>query len=172
MGPLSLFWLPAFLKWMHPALWCTTTSTRISICLSIHLLLAFTKVLFVSLSPETSEIREKNVAIILKIIILKLQTKRDWCKKHLYSLIFISAAMPFDACRQAVPANRAVEDYLCTTHFHLLLWEEILICVSLLTQQGFPFWSCDIVGLRGQGKDQWFLTMITFKGNSTGKMTY
>lgn len=65
-----------------------------------------------------------------------------------------------------------MEVYLCTTHFHLLPQEGILICVSLLTQQGFPFWNCDIVVLRGQGKDQWFLTMITSKRKSIGKMTY
>lgn len=62
--------------------------------------------------------------------------------------------MTFDAYIQAVPANSTVEAYLCATHFHLLPQEGILICVSLLTQQGFPFWSCDIVILRGQGRDQ------------------
>lgn len=157
MGPLvTSEWLPAFLKWMYP-------NTEKQLFQQIFL------ASFPSFTLEILEILQWNVAIIPKIINFKLQTKADWCHKHLFTF-FIPTAMTFDACLQTVPANRVVQVYLCTTHFHLLPWEQILICVSVLTQQGFTSWSCDIVGLRGQ--DQWFLTIITLKRKCIGKMTY
>lgn len=96
----------------------------------------------------------------------------DQCHKLLYQLYSFQLPWHLMLGSRLFLLTGLWKSTSCTTHFHLLPWEGILICVSLLTQQGFPFWSCDIVRLRGQGKDQLFLTMITFKRKCIGKMTY